>query len=230
MSRVKAAMLAASATALSTGVSSAVTAAINFVGDGYGALGANVTQDAYGVALADWTNGPDSETGTVFTFGTGSAINGVWTANNDWAQPSLGAGGEGEVNFGYLDDSGDNLTITLSGLSGWLAANSATGYTVQVVQATDNGTGFTNVPMFDFDGGNLLDTLTNSTTGGGGAVGGASSVSSVLTSDTLFLDPDIRAGTVRGTVAAIIVTSVPEPSSTALLGLGGLALMLRRRR
>ena len=34
----------------------------------------------------------------------------------------------------------------------------------------------------------------------------------------------------RSRLNAVRITSVPEPSSTALLGLGGLALMLRRRR
>ena len=42
--------------------------------------------------------------------------------------------------------------------------------------------------------------------------------------DTTMLDP---AG---GTIAAVTITVVPEPSSVALMGLGGLALFIRRRR
>jgi hypothetical protein len=40
----------------------------------------------------------------------------------------------------------------------------------------------------------------------------------------------ISGGTGTGFIGGYVVETVPEPSSTALLGLGGLALMLRRRR
>ena len=55
------------------------------------------------------------------------------------------------------------------------------------------------------------------------------------TGDTFTIDaapaPGVAPGPYKLTVNGIqIVVTVPEPSSTALLGLGGLALMLRRKR
>lgn len=228
ISRVKAAMLAASASVAALGMSEAAVTAVNFLGDGYGALGASVTADAYGVATGDWANVDVGD-------GAGSStVNGIgfsWTANNDWAQASAipGTGGASEVNYGYIDDTGDNATLTIAGLSAWLSSvPGATGYTIQLVQSSDNAAGFTDSPVFDSDGGALLGTLINSTTGSG-AIGGATDALT-LSSDTLFVDPNIRAGSARGTISAVILTSVPEPSSSVLLGLGGLALFLRRRK
>ena len=232
-SRVKTAMAVASSMAVSANIASATVIGLNFIGDGYGALGQTVTADAYGVALADWVEAPDSETGgpALLSLG-GGLITGGWTANNDWAQTTgfAGAPGNDEVNYAYVDDTGDNATITLSGFSAWLAAEGAPAYTIQVIQSTDNGTGFTNTDLFDTDGGALLDTLINPAVGGGGAFAGATGASIALNSDTLFIDPQIRAGSVRGTVAGLIITTIPEPSSMALLGLGGMVVAFFRRR
>jgi hypothetical protein len=52
---------------------------------------------------------------------------------------------------------------------------------------------------------------------------------SLLVKEGAFID-EIRLGGSYNDVVGIEVVAVPEPSSTALLGLGGLALMFRRRR
>ena len=226
-SRVKAAMIAASASVAVAGMSEAANIAVNFMGTGYGALGAAVTADAYGIPQADWTNHDSgSAAGSTSVSGVGFA----WTQNNDWNQNIATTPGDAEVNYGYIDDSGNNGSLTITGISAWLASVGATSYTVQLVQASDGATGFTETTIRDIDGGTFLNFFENATTGGGGALGGATNILS-FTSDTLFMTPDDRQGGLRGTIAGVILISVvPEPSSTALLGLGGLALILRRRR
>ena len=55
----------------------------------------------------------------------------------------------------------------------------------------------------------------------------------VVTSGTLDLRVDeglVAGGDNRRVVSGLIISAVPEPSTTALLGLGGLALILRRRK
>ena len=52
------------------------------------------------------------------------------------------------------------------------------------------------------------------------------------TTQDFYLSQQTNVGTFDGYVGALQLrtTAVPEPSSTALLGLGGLALILRRRK
>jgi hypothetical protein len=55
----------------------------------------------------------------------------------------------------------------------------------------------------------------------------------VVTSGTLSLSVDegtVAGGDNRPVVSGLIISQIPEPSTTALLGLGGLALILRRRK
>ncbi len=53
---------------------------------------------------------------------------------------------------------------------------------------------------------------------------------SVNGSDQIVISFDAGSSTNVQHINAIELTAVPEPSSTALLGLGGLALILRRRK
>ncbi|MGB0993369.1 MAG: PEP-CTERM sorting domain-containing protein [Akkermansiaceae bacterium] len=62
-------------------------------------------------------------------------------------------------------------------------------------------------------------------------LGGGGDVILTLTSDGSGQITGTATGTGNeGNWAALTIESVPEPSSTALLGLGGLALILRRRK
>lgn len=148
-----------------------------------------------------------------------------WGSSNTWG------GGGNNVENGYLDNLDD---ISVSGLSAWLAANSAVDYTVQLIQATDtDGQWFGNTLISDTSGGSLLHTLTNSN-----LRRGPSSVSIPLSSDTLFIDPTTGGtppdgGTAaRRNVAGLIITAnaVPEPTSAALLGAACFGFVLLRRR
>ncbi|XAL99793.1 PEP-CTERM sorting domain-containing protein [Phycisphaeraceae bacterium D3-23] len=242
LNRIHAAM--AAAVVVSAGSAAADTIAINFQGDAYGnEFGRAVSQTAFGVAAGDWVSDA-THTAGVGDGGTSglthSAVTFSWTFNNDWAQGAAfnttGATGEDEVYFGYLDDGGNGADITISGLTTWLAATGDASYEVTLIMSTGQSTGaaLLDTPLLDSDGGSSLGTFVmgglesghSHATGAG--LQGFGTISG-LTGDTLFVDGQARAGSARGSIAGIIVSSVPEPGSLALLGLGGLAVLRRRR-
>ncbi len=151
-----------------------------------------------------------------------------WSAAGTW-----GTGGGNAVTDAYIDNAG---TLTISGLGAWLDSMGDSAYTIQLVQGSDTAdNSFGDTLIYDTDaGGTLLDTLTNPN-----VQRGLTTVSVSLTADTLFIDPtsvhslprpDGTAGTPRTSVAGIIITSIPEPSTFTLGGLAALALAGRRRR
>ncbi|MGB0993461.1 MAG: PEP-CTERM sorting domain-containing protein [Akkermansiaceae bacterium] len=149
-----------------------------------------------------------------------------------WGGGAWNGGSANNIENGYIDNA---TAIDIFGLSGWLTANSATSYTVQLVQASDTSTNwFGDSLISDSNGGTLLDTLTNSN-----YRQGATSVSMQLSSDTLYVDPttggtepgSMTGAAARTSVAGIIITAVPEPSSALMGALGaGLMLLSRRRK
>ncbi|MFI4861320.1 MAG: PEP-CTERM sorting domain-containing protein [Phycisphaerales bacterium JB063] len=241
LNRIHTAM--AAAVVASAGSAAADTLAINFQGDAYsGEFGRAVSQTAFGVASDTWV------TDATHTAGAGdggtsglthSAVTFSWTFANDWAQSgafnTTGATGEDEVYFGYLDDGGDGADITITGLATWLAGTGDASYEVTLIMSTGQGAGASllDTPLLVSDGGSSLGTFVmgNLEPGHSHATDGLQGYGTIsgLTSDTLFVDGQVRAGAARGAIAGIIVTSVPEPGSLALLGLGGLAVLRRRR-
>jgi hypothetical protein len=233
-SRTRTALAAAAMGTVGVGAASADTVAINFMGTGYGALGAAVTADAYGVAVADWTN-QDAGNSDGSTMVTGILFD--WAIANDWNQNIDATAGEGEVNYGYLDDTINAMThpsggtLDITGLAAWLAGTGDSSYTIQVIQSSDNATAFTDVVLFN--GMTNLESLTNSAVGAGGTLGGATSVSGLYSFDQIFLDPNDRNGSIRGTISGVIITSssaIPEPGSAVFLGVAGCVLAFSRRR
>lgn len=206
--------------------------------------GATVTAWNY-EATSDW-----SGNGTTF-LANGVSV-GIWhDAKNTWE--ISGAPGT-SVMKGYLDDGATNENyIHLTGLTGWLAATGDTHYKVTVLRSTDNGTGFTSIDITTGNVSGESGWLDNSTPSGGGVTTGDTFAAVTLgglaeyTYETeayhadangfaMHYERDPTDGGVvtgrRATISGVVIESykVPEPSSAALLGLGGLAMILRRRK
>jgi hypothetical protein len=245
MSRYVIACLAASIAAAQAGV-----IAINFQGTQNKAgseYGTDVTATAFGVAAGDWVSGQLTARGAADSVAAANLPTGVaasWTMKNDYALALTPAGyapGEEQVAFGFLADGGDagpGATITLTGLSAWLAAEGATSYKVDLIFASNNDTyGWKETPLLVSDGGASLGTfVAGSDTAVPGGIYAVGTLSG-LTSDTLFVDGQDRdrvaigdAADLRGTIGGVIITPIPEPATLGLVvaSLGGL-LFVRRR-
>jgi hypothetical protein len=203
---------------LATSCSGATTVAINFLRNNTTTPAAN---DGSEYSIDAWDD--------VLIGGSSVTLDGITVS---WDTAGAWNGGGNNIENGYLDNAG---SISLSGLGAWLTANSAVSYTVQTIGASDtanNWFGDTLLREVD-ESGTLLDTLTNSN-----LQRGISSESVALSADTLFIDPTTGGttpgggGGARTNIAGLIITAVviPEPSSTALFGLAGLSLIMRRRR
>lgn len=192
---------------------SAASLAINFMRSGGVTPAAN---DGSEFGLSAW-NDVDANIGSPATI---DGVTFAWNATGTWS-----GGSANNVENGYIDDASD---MTITGIATWLAANGDNQYTVQIINATDTNNGFQGAELRDTNAsGTVLGTLSNANLDAG-----ASDTSGQLTASTLFIDHTAGGAGTRSGVAGIIITSstVPEPSSTALLGLGGLALILRRRK
>ena len=138
--------------------------------------------------------------------------------------------------FNYLTNLGqpysahleDNVTVSLTNLDAWLAANGAPRYEVTVYYAGNSDFAGWNAANSVTVGG-ISETITLDHNGSSNPVfWAANGATYQFTSDTLTFTDNTNLDI--GGISAIQITTVPEPSSTALLGLGGLALILRRRR
>ncbi len=141
---------------------------------------------------------------------------------------------------------GVGAALSLAGLSSWLAAENATGYTIRAFFSTDTASAtFRDVTVRDGLSltGTALATLTPTVQGNGqwngtivdtggnnsGGTRGDAVFSQVFTQDAITLSVLSRSGTVRGTLAGVVITAVPEPGTT-LLAATLVPFFLRRRR
>ncbi len=231
--------------ALSCAASQAAQIAINFGTqrqgqpantDGYVSAIGTVTSWDY-QSVNDW-----SGDGTSFA-ADGATINIRHDAGGTYINSSTAS--DQSVFRGYLDDNGNDSQndIHLTGISNWLTTVGATSYRMVILRSTDNATGFNPLTVTTGDVTGESGWLSSSTPSGGntsdtsfagvalGSQGAHTYESDVFTGDQDGIALTFtRNGTLRGSVAGIIIESVPEPSSISLLGLGGLSLLLRRRR
>lgn len=194
----------------------------------------------------------------------GSSVTVKWDASNTWAAGNEGTS-EQQLYRVYLDDgdggsslvSGDGIgvSVTISGLSAWMAANNATSYKIRCYASTDwDNASFKPVQIRlgapnAADGANqllnlaVLDTVAMPTLGPGDfppnttpdptwgiwqSRGYGDSVST-LKDDVITLTVASLSDSVRGTFAGFQITAVPEPSSIGLFLLAAMGLMARRR-
>lgn len=179
----------------------------------------------------------------VGNFGTASTtINGVvFTDNNSLAAFASsnnygtgffnGAANTGDAGFddlvgGQFWNNGGPSTATLT-LNVEIGKVYQFQYIIMDGRGPGNYTGRTAV-LGDGDGDASNDSAAVSRTNG--TTGNGNSITGTFTADAITQDITLTGSDVGLTGYVLRVTPVPEPSSTALLGLGGLALILRRRR
>ncbi len=159
---------------------------------------------------------------------------------------------DGDGGGSYADGDGIGASIHLTGLTDALGGDA---YRVHVLFSSDTvGASFAGVTLYDGEASDPATVAINSLTslatgtatvagngtypvasGAGTNEGGARGFVTFggadgFTANNLVIAADDRDGSARGSIAGIVIETVPEPSSTALLGLGGLALILRRRK
>ncbi|BDS06889.1 hypothetical protein NT6N_19290 [Oceaniferula spumae] len=86
-----------------------------------------------------------------------------------------------------------------------------------------------NGTVIDTDGDTFNDMTTGRNNPGSGNNTGVSNLFGTNAYAALFMQSDNTSGNTISEFNAYSLQAIPEPSTTALLGLGGLALILRRR-
>lgn len=212
------------ALAAMTGISQAAVY-VNFNGSQTG--GGPATGSPFGVSSALWVN-----TGNTATNATGINAGGAtvtWASKNTWGDGSPASAGDESVYGGYLDDGvktgGGGATFTVSGLTALFGSGP---YTITVYSFSDDTTN----PMgtLTLNGGASTAITGSPSTGTLTGTYGITTFTGV-TGDSFTILGAVSSGTApqnRSTISGFSV--IPEPSSAALLGLGGLALVLRRRK
>ncbi len=215
------------------GAASAATLSINFTESTGHANQQIDPATAAGIGgLTHWNN-TAGKSGTlnalVDSDGTTTGASVTWTSSNTWGQGTANADandgvGDAQLARGYLDDGDPGITITAMGLEPkynviiYLSSGDTNEGTFQDI--TVNGTSYS-----------VTGPITQYATGDGVNYWDASNTITItgLTGDLSIQGPT-KSGHDRASIGGLQIETVPEPSSTALLGLGGLALILRRRK
>lgn len=240
--------IAAALVATSICASAATTSiiSINFQGGRDPAEGPDVTGTAGYVPAANWNNytgASGSASNLLDSTGSATTADISWQTWNLWdLQNGDGNGGDQDMMSGYLDNFAVSPSnhITISGLQPnngydvYVYFNRGTA-TYSGINATD---GISNNTYYGFDNGSSYATngylLSSDDNIGDGWTTANVFLFEDYTGSTLDLDNPVDPGAPGNWKTYVqgiqIVMTVPEPSSTALLGLGGLAMALRRRR
>ena len=178
-------------------------------------IGVNMASDRGGTTIAgetfdgcsNWTDASGANGTGLAVLGSGGFVTCDWTANNTWAFGPTSTPGE-ELYYGYLDDPSAGCSITLTGLSGWLATVGRGSYTVRLYANTDtSGHTFSDVEIYS--GGSVVDTVAYTTYDYtvGGSRSTADSIS--LSADTITIDPLPNGTLERATLAGIQIIAAP---------------------
>lgn len=241
-------------------VSQGAVISVNFAGGNGGTTTANgpsVTGPAGAVQASNWnnfaaatgTNQPLADSG-----GTGSGAVIAYTSPNLYGTTPSGTGttgtaGDTALMTGYLDNGNGSTGITVA-VSGLPAAFTSGGYQVLAYSNTDSA-GSWGFRVTDTNA--VIDTRYGQNTGGGGKNYPLSGINGYVNStSTNAAGPGTAAnyvtlGTFTGSGFTLVgvqgatsdgrarlngfqIVSVPEPTSLAVLGVGALGLLSRRRR
>lgn len=204
--------------------------------------GANVTNvDVNTVAVTTSNNLQDNTgTGTGVNLSTSATFFTAFSNNSSPNQAATGNGGLGQSSI-YIRDT---ESITLTGLNAFSGsynlillfdASAEHGGRTYGFTVNDGGgaqslfTNDTNTRDADTNNDGLFDLIAaTGTTIGTPTLDANIATFTGLTGDTLTISGGQNS--TRSPLLGFQLVAVPEPSSTALLGLGGLALMLRRRK
>ena len=207
--------------------------------------------------FSGWTDselaagGPWRNTGTNVQLNGSADVRMTWNAANIW-DAGEESNNEQALYRQYLDDGdgggslvdgdGIGVSVTITGLSAWLSSEGMTSYQIRAYASTDSdGATFRPVTVRDGTslGGAVLTTITLPVLGDNDFPTGGFDQnwdprgygdSIPLNADQITLTIQTGNGSdIRGTLAALKITAVPEPSA-ALLGSLGLLGLLRRRR
>ncbi|WP_435896133.1 PEP-CTERM sorting domain-containing protein [Oceaniferula spumae] len=219
------------ALAAMTGAASAAAISVNFADTGDNREIAPATSAGIG-NFTNWNNtvGVSGTAGSLIdSDGATTMASVTWSAPGTWndseAEADASAGvGNAQLMRGYLDDGNAGA----AGADWTVTGIPYTNYTAILYLATDTAGG--SYREFNVNGTNYSTTGTKQRYGTQPNWDATNSITVTGLSGDLVVDGLNRDGAIRGSVAGFQIVEVPEPSSTALLGLGGLALILRRRK
>ncbi len=208
------------------------------------------TSTALGVTVTNWNFQSASDwSGNGQSFSADGATLSIYhDASNTWRNADQP---ESSVLHGYLDDgpytsgAAERATVQVGGLLQWLASTGDTAWRITVLMSSGDATAFSPVSLWESDdttgwfqnppldewpgtAGAPTASLTTTSTGDNVARHDETTVH-VGTSDAFVIQTS-RDGTIRGSVAGIIIESVPEPSAALLALLGMVPLVGRRQR
>lgn len=225
------------------GMTQAAVISVNLTEGSYTAPRANQTvlpTDAAGLAgyeAINWNNVQEDATGALlvdnFGVSTGSIIN--FAISNVWGDNSA----DGTVDApndliarGYFDDGDTTAGAGNIGVDIEVTNVPYDIYDVVVYLSTDWGTSYTDYTANGVTGTTTI-TLDSFAAVGGWVLGQNVIILSNVTGATLDLEVLNRYadddGNTRGCVAGIQIVEVPEPATLCLLGLGGIAMLRRKR-
>ncbi len=181
-----------------------------------------------GYAASNWNN-TDPASGTVNDLtdsdGLTTTADITWSSGGSWgdgsANATVGTDPNADLARGYLDDGAPGISISITDIP-------FADYDVVVYFSTDTEGGI--YRPVTINGSSFSSTGTKSQWGTNPTWDATNTAVATGQSGDLTLTGLTRNGANRGSIAGIQVVQIPEPSSTALLGLAGLGLILRRRK